>query len=109
MRVAGHDGLLRYSLTATMYTRPSVKSRSSDLRSIQVKISSCSMPRNRKATGCKDVRSSHNRDTHRQQEATAIVPMWMEDGASRYNDQLLMTFPCMREVGAIYWQVLVCC
>ena len=62
------------------------------------------MPRNRKATGCKDVRPSHNRGTHRQQESTAIVPTWMENGASRYNDQFLMTFASMREVGAVYWR-----
>ena len=81
-----------------------MKSRSSDLLSIQVTIRSCSMPRNRKATGCKDVRPSHNRGTHRQQEATVKVPRWREDGASRYNDQLLMTFPSMREVGAVDWR-----
>ena len=86
-----------------MYARASVKSRSSNFLSVQVKISSCSMPRFRKqkATRCKYVLPLHNWGTQRQEEATPIIPMWMQDVAPMYNRQLHMTFPSMREVDVV--------
>ena len=86
-----------------MYARASVETRLSDFLSVQVKISSCSMPRNRKATGCKQGRPSHNCGTHRQGEATPIVPGWMQDVASVYNEQLHMTLQSMRDYYGTWW------
>ena len=58
--------------------------------------------RARKATRFNYVPPLHrNWGTHRWEEATPIIPMWMQDFEPMYNRQLHMTFPSMPEVDAV--------